>query len=342
MDMQRAILDLLEQARPRITEATTEEHLVTLEKELLGRKEGALNAILKGLKDLSPEERALIGPLANDAKEEMLRLITEKKTTLQEAATQAQVAQEKIDISLPGQSLPEGRLHPLTQVQWDCLDIFRSLGFTVWDGPEVDSDYYNFQALNIPEHHPARDMQDTFYLENHCVLRTHTSSMQNRVLKGSTLPIRAVIPGRTFRNEATDASHDTTFYQLEGIVVDEHISIAHLLNMLQTFLKSLFGRELTFRIRPGYFPFVEPGLELDMNCLICSGKGCSVCKHTGWSEVMPCGMIHPNVLKEAGIDSEKYSGFAFGFGLTRLVMMKYGIEDIRLLMSGDLRFLRQF
>lgn len=333
---------LQSEAQTAIDDAQTLDTLETVERSYFGRKEGKLNTILKSLKDLSPEEKAVMGPLANSLKQTMQKAIEQKRATLENALLDEQLRSEKIDTTLPGTKIPLGSLHPLTQIQEDCISIFESLGFTVWDGPEIDSDYHNFQAVNVPEHHPARDMQDTFFLDDGVVLRTQTSAMQNRVLRNSEFPIRAIIPGRVFRNEATDTSHDTQFYQLEGIMVDKGVSLSNLTYILKTFLKNLFGKEIEFRIRPGYFPFVEPGLELDMSCLLCEGKGCTVCKHTGWSEVMPCGMIHPNVLAEAGIDSNEYTGFAFGFGITRLAIMKYGIEDVRLLNGGDLRFLSQF
>ena len=338
-----AKLQVLKQEALAALESITDlQALEQLDKTYFGRKEGKLNTILKSLKDLSSEEKAVIGPLANTIKGELQIAFEGKKAALENAELEQQLATEKIDVTLPGIPPQKGSLHPLTQILDECIAIFESLGFTCWDGPEIDSDYHNFQAVNIPEHHPARDMQDTFFLDEGCVLRTQTSAMQNRVLRNSEYPIRAIIPGRVFRNEATDASHDVQFYQLEGIMVDKNISIANLINILKTFLKALFGKEIKFRIRPGYFPFVEPGLELDMSCLLCEGNGCAMCKYSGWSEVMPCGMIHPNVLKEAGIDSNEYTGFAFGFGITRLAVMKYGIEDVRHLNSGDLRFLRQF
>jgi phenylalanyl-tRNA synthetase alpha chain len=234
-------------------------------------------------------------------------------------------------------------------VQQEVENIFSDMGFAIMDGPEVESEYYNFEGLNIPADHPARDMQDTFFLKDksekkhgRLVLRTHTSPVQVRTMEKYGAPLRVIIPGRVFRYEATDASHDTTFYQVEGLLIDQHISLAHLKGVMAEFLSRLFGKEVKVRFRPGYFPFVEPGLELDFSCLLCNEKGCSVCKHTGWLEFMGAGMVHPNVLKAGGINPKQYQGWAFGFGLTRLVMMRYNIDDIRLLQSGDLRFLRQF
>jgi phenylalanyl-tRNA synthetase alpha chain len=242
-----------------------------------------------------------------------------------------------------------GHLHPLTLIQRDLEDIFKSLGFSILEGPELESDYYNFEALNIDKHHPARDMQDTFYVdwdknnkEEKLVMRTHTSPVQIRAMQTYGAPLKAIVPGRVFRNEAMDASHEHTFYQLEGLMIDKDISITNMIALMKELLKGIFEKEVPVRIRPGFFPFVEPGIELDISCQICDGKGCSVCKQSGWLELFPAGMVHPNVLKAGGIDSKKYSGFAFGLGLTRLVMMKYRINDIRLFNSGDLRFLEQF
>ncbi|TFH40069.1 MAG: phenylalanine--tRNA ligase subunit alpha, partial [Chrysiogenales bacterium] len=235
-----------------------------------------------------------------------------------------------------------GRLHPISQIQYEIEDIFTSMGFEIHDGPEVETDHYNFEALNIPRHHPARDMQDTFWTEDGNLLRTHTSAIQIRAMENISPPFRIVGPGRVFRYESTDASHENTFYQVEGMMVDRNITVANLIFVMKQLLKEIFGREVTVRLRPGYFPFVEPGFELDINCLICNGAGCSVCKQSGWVELLPCGLVHPNVLRMSGIDPVEWSGFAFGLGLNRLVMMKYGINDIRHFLSGDIRFLTQF
>ncbi len=227
-------------------------------------------------------------------------------------------------------------------MQKELEDLFISLGFTILDGPEVETEYYNFDALNIPSHHPARDMQDTFWLNDGRLLRTHTSPVQVRGLEKLGAPLRMIAPGRVFRNEEVDASHEHTFYQLEGMMVDRDVSVAHLIYFMKALLSAIFHRDVTVRLRPGYFPFVEPGFELDIQCLICGGSGCPVCKHSGWVELLPCGLVNPAVLRASGVDPEQWSGFAFGLGLTRLVMMRYAIDDIRLLMSGDLRFLNQF
>jgi len=246
------------------------------------------------------------------------------------------------DTTVPGDEKNIGNLHPSTIIQTEIEEAFAQMGFTVFDGPQLESDYYNFTALNIPADHPARDTQDTFWLEGNNLLRTHTSNLQVRMLEKHGVPFRGIFPGRVFRYESTDASHDHTFYQLEGLMVDEDINISHLIATMKELLSAVFATDVTVRLRPGFFPFVEPGFELDIQCLVCGGKGCSVCKQSGWVELMPCGLVHPEVLKAADLDSDKYSGFAFGLGLTRMVMMKYKIDDIRLLQSGDLRFLKQF
>lgn len=324
------------------------DELEKFELEYFGRKEGKLNNILKSLKELSVEVKKEIGQLANDVKIELQKAIEEKKNELQESEINDEIETDKIDVTLPGVKPSFGSLHPNTIVQNELEDLFKSLGFMVLDGPELESDYYNFEALNIPAFHPARDMQDTFYVKNKkekkekLVLRTHTSSVQVRAMQKYGAPLRAIVPGRVYRYEALDASHENTFNQLEGIMIDENISIVNLIAVMKTLLKGIFKKEVKIRLRPGFFPFVEPGFELDIQCLICGGKGCPVCKQSGWVELLPCGMVHPNVLRAGNIDPEKYSGFAFGLGLTRLVMMRYGIDDIRLLNSGDLRFLKQF
>ncbi len=326
------------------------EALKEIEVKYLGRK-GELTNILKGLKDLSDEEKRIIGPATNGIKLDLEAKIKDKQSDLEAAEIAKKLAGEFFDITAPGTMTAHeiGHIHPLSRVQQEAENIFSDMGFTVMDGPEVESEYYNFEGLNIPADHPARDMQDTFFLKDkseqkhgRLVLRTHTSPVQIRTMEKYGAPLRIIVPGRVFRYEATDASHDTTFYQVEGLVIDKNISLADLKGVMAEFLTRLFGKEVKVRFRPGYFPFVEPGLELDFSCLICNEKGCSVCKHTGWVEFMGAGMVHPNVLKAGGIDSTKYQGWAFGFGLTRLVMMRYGINDIRVLQSGDIRFTQQF
>lgn len=328
--------------------------LRNLEIKYLGRNSD-LTKVLRSLKELLPEERKIMGARANFLRSEIDRVLKNKAEKLKAKQGNSTLEKEWIDVTMPnikGLPMEMGHIHPISQIQYEIEDIFTSMGFVVLDGPELESDYYNFEALNIPFWHPARDMQDTFYIENQkskfkneensLVLRTHTSPVQVRAMQKYGAPIRAIVPGRVFRSEATDASHEHTFYQVEGLMVDKNISIANLIAVMKTLLKKIFKRDVKVRLRPGYFPFVEPAFELDINCLICGGGGCSVCKHNGWLELLPCGMVHPNVLRAGGIDSKEYSGFAFGLGLNRLVMMKYGIDDIRLFMSGDLRFLEQF
>jgi phenylalanyl-tRNA synthetase alpha chain len=328
-----------------IASAKTLKQLEEIELLFLGRKQGELTNFMKTLKDMTPEERKQVGEAANAVKEKIEKVIAQKKSELQQAEWTQKLAEEQIDITQP--SLPPksyGHLHPITLVQRDLEDFFTSMGFMIADGPELESEYYNFDAVNVPANHPARDMQDTFYIKHHpnWVMRTHTSSVQVRALQKYGAPIRAIVPGRCFRNEATDARHEHTFNQLEGVVVDTHITFAHLKGTLEAVAKHLYGEETKVRLRPKFYPFVEPGVNGEVTCFLCKGSGCRVCKNTGWLEVLGAGMIHPHVLKEGGIDPEKYQGFAFGFGLTRLVMLKYGIEDVRLMLGGDIRFLNQF
>ncbi|MDA3900864.1 MAG: phenylalanine--tRNA ligase subunit alpha [Spirochaetes bacterium] len=312
--------------------------------DVLGRK-GELTTILRTLKDLSPEEKSEIGKLSNVVKTSINEAIDNRKDEIEREILQKRLSEEWIDVTLDG--TPEfpsdnGFVHPLSQIQHEIEDIFTSMGFSVLDGPEVETEYYNFEALNIPKHHPARDMQDTFWTEDNNLLRTHTSAIQVRGMEKNSPPFRVIGPGRVFRYEATDASHENTFYQVEGMMIDKEISVANLIFFMKTLLKEIFKCDVKIRLRPGYFPFVEPGFELDINCLICGGSGCSVCKQTGWVELLPCGLVHPNVLKQGGINPDEWSGFAFGLGLNRLVMMGYGINDIRHFQSGDIRFVQQF
>ena len=307
----------------------------------LGRK-GALAAISKDFGRLAPEERARFGKLLNAVKQDLEGEYENKKRRFAESALAERLGREWIDVSLPAHGIRPGSLHPITQLQEEIEDLFTSLGFAVLDGPEVELEELNFDALNIPPSHPARDMQDTFWLTDGNLLRTHTSPVQVRGMRRVGPPLRMIAPGRVFRNEEVDASHEHTFYQLEGMMIDREVSVANLIFFMKTLLSGIFKREVTVRLRPGYFPFVEPGFELDIQCLICGGSGCAVCKHSGWVELLPCGLVHPNVLRMSGIDPEEWSGFAFGLGLTRLAMMRYGIDDIRQLQGGDLRFLAQF
>ncbi len=314
-----------------------------LEIKYLGRK-GELNKILRGLADLGNEEKKTIGQMANDLKSE----IAEKFEQAKEIIAKGALTKEPVDVTLPGEKIISGHLHLITQIQNDLDDLFTSMGFMVLDGPELESDYFNFEALNIPAHHPARDMMDTFYIKDKAgektdmVMRTHVSPVLVRAMQKYGAPIRCVIPGRVFRSEAIDASHDHTFYQMDGLMVDKNISISNMIAVMKELLRGIFKKEVEVRVRPGFFPFVEPGIEIDMKCMICNGAGCPTCKQSGWLEILPGGLVHPNVLRAGGLDPKVYDGFAFDVGVTRLAMMKYGIDDIRLFNSGDLRFLEQF
>ena len=316
--------------------------------EYLG-KNGLITGLLKGMKDLSIEEKKTFGQEVNELKNEAAEMISNKGEELKNAEILKEInSMPEFDVSSPAK-LDRGSYHPITLVQRQCEKIFKSMGFTVEDYSEVVSDYECFESLNIPKHHPARDMQDTYYLENGQLLKSQTSAAQNAIYKkykdalvNDGVPIKAIFPGRCFRNEATDACHENTFFQMEGVMVDKNISISNLIFFMKTMLSEVFQKDIKVRLRPGFFPFVEPGFELDISCLICGGDGCPSCKHSGWLELCPCGMIHPEVLKAGGIDPEEYTGFAFGLGLTRLAMMKYGVKDIRDLNSGSLKSLSQF
>lgn len=309
--------------------------------EALGRK-GTLAQISKDFGKLSPEDRIRLGKLLNSVKQDLESEYDAKKRRFQDAELAERLSHEWIDVTLPPAGIRPGSLHPITLIQNEIEDLFTSLGFAILDGPEVETEEHNFDALNIPATHPARDMQDTFWLSDGHLLRTHTSPVQVRGMRSLGPPLRMIAPGRVFRNEEVDASHEHTFYQLEGMMVDRDVSVANLIYFMKTLLSGIFQRDVTVRLRPGYFPFVEPGFELDIRCLICDGQGCAVCKHSGWVELLPCGLVHPKVLKLSGINPDEWGGFAFGLGLTRLAMMRYEIDDIRQLQGGDLRFLSQF
>ncbi|HEY1949001.1 MAG TPA: phenylalanine--tRNA ligase subunit alpha [Bryobacteraceae bacterium] len=321
--------------------AASVEELETVRVDALGRK-GTLAQISKEFGRLTPEERSRLGKLLNSVKQDLESECQAKQQRFEQAALTERLANEWIDVTLPAPGIRPGSLHPITQIQTEIEDLFTSLGFAVLDGPEMESEEHNFDALNIPPAHPARDMQDTFWLSNGQLLRTHTSPVQVRGMRALGAPLRMIAPGRVFRNEEVDASHEHTFYQVEGMMIDRNVSVANLIYFMKTLLSGIFKRDVTVRLRPGYFPFVEPGFELDIRCLICDGVGCPVCKHSGWVELLPCGLVHPNVLRMSNIDPEEWGGFAFGLGLTRLAMMRYGIDDIRQLQGGDLRFLSQF
>ncbi|HEY3443911.1 MAG TPA: phenylalanine--tRNA ligase subunit alpha [Paludibaculum sp.] len=309
--------------------------------EFLGRK-GLLATIGKDMGKLAAEDRGRIGKLLNAVKQNLEARYEARQAGFELAALNSRLAAEWLDLTMPAPGARPGSLHPLTLIQRELEELFTSLGFAVVDGPEVETEWYNFDALNIPPTHPARDAQDTFWLSDGSLLRTHTSPVQVRAMEKFGAPLRIIAPGRVFRNEEVDASHEHTFYQLEGMMIDHDVSIAHMLYFMKSLLTAIFHRDVVVRLRPGFFPFVEPGFELDIQCLICGGSGCPVCKQSGWVELLPCGLVHPNVLRSGGIDPDQWNGFAFGLGLTRLVMMRYAIDDIRHLAAGDLRFLQQF
>jgi phenylalanyl-tRNA synthetase alpha chain len=335
------LTDLEGTARERIRAAADRAALEAVRVEVLGRK-GRLAQVFGQMGRLAPEERARVGKLLNATKESLEAEAASKLADFDRADLARKLDAEWIDLTAPAPGPRPGSLHPITHIRTEIEDLFTSLGFSILSGPEVETEYHNFDALNIPSDHPARDAQDTFWLADGNLLRTHTSPVQVRGMERFGPPLRMIAPGRVFRNEAVDASHDHTFDQVEGMIVDHEVSVAHLVYFMKTLLSRVFRREVTVRLRPGFFPFVEPGFELDLQCLICGGAACAVCKYSGWVEMIGCGLVHPNVLRMSGIDPDQWNGFAFGLGLTRLAMMRYGIDDIRYLNSGDLRFLRQF
>ncbi len=307
----------------------------------LGKK-GELTAILKQMGKLSAEERPAIGKLANQVRADIEQMLEQTKTDLEAKALDIRLAGETLDVTLPGQKKPLGKKHPLTIVLDELKEIVVGMGFEIATGPEVELDYYNFEALNIPKDHPSRDTQDTFYISDNVLLRTQTSPMQIRTMEKKKPPIRIIAPGRVYRSDAVDATHSPLFHQVEGLVVDKGITMADLKGTLEVFVKRLYGDSTVVRFRPHHFPFTEPSAELDVQCFHCHGEGCSLCKGEGWIEILGCGMVHPQVLLNCGIDPEEYSGFAFGLGLERMVMMRYGIDDLRLFYDNDVRFLKQF
>ncbi len=307
----------------------------------LGKK-GELTAVLRGMGALSPEERPIVGQMANEVREAIENAIAERSRELAEKALGERLKAEKLDVTMPAATLPMGHLHPLTQAQRELENIFIGMGFSIAEGPEVEKDYYNFQALNIPENHPARDTQDTFYITENTLLRSQTSPVQVRVMEHQKPPIRIISPGRVYRSDALDATHSPLFHQLEGLVIDKGITMGDLKGTLAVFAKKMFGEETKIRFRPHHFPFTEPSAEVDVSCFVCGGKGCRLCKGEGWIEILGAGMVHPFVLSNCGIDPEEYSGFAFGLGIERITMARYGIDDIRLFYENDERFLEQF
>ena len=331
---------LANEAKAAIEAAQDGATLEQLRVDYLGKK-GQITALLKGLGKLSAEERPKAGALINVVKQELQELIGARKATLESAAVDARLASETIDVTLPGRGQSSGGIHPVTRTMERMEDFFSAIGFDVVEGPEIEDDYHNFEALNIPAHHPARAMHDTFYVDEHTVLRTHTSPVQVRVMESQEPPLRIICPGRVYRCDS-DLTHTPMFHQVEGLLIDEHSSFADLKGLIEDFLRVFFERELDVRFRPSYFPFTEPSAEVDIQCVNCGGDGCRVCSHTGWLEIMGCGMVHPRVFEYSNIDTEKYSGFAFGMGVERLAMLRYGVNDLRLFFDNDLRFLEQF
>ncbi|MGE5398239.1 MAG: phenylalanine--tRNA ligase subunit alpha [Chitinophagales bacterium] len=340
--METRLTQFKQEAESRITAAENAEVLKAVRVEYLGRK-GEITKILRGLKDLSPEDRGVVGKLANEIKDSLEALIDNRLQAFAEKELENRLLKEKIDITLPGSVLVSGSKHPLTLVTDEIKGIFLGFGFEVAEGPEVELDYYNFEALNLPPNHPARDMQDSFYITEEMLLRTQTSSAQVRVMekKCPELPVKIIVPGKVYRRD-DDATHSPMFHQIEGLYVDEKVTFADLKSMLMTFIQRIFGEEARVRFRPSYFPFTEPSAEVDVSCVMCGGVGCRTCSQTGWLEILGSGMVHPNVIRAGGYDPEKTTGFAFGLGIERIAMLKYGINDLRMFYDNDLRFLSQF
>lgn len=332
--MEELLSKLKKDLEMKLESAKKEADILNIKSEYVGKK-SEISSILASLKDMSIEDKKKYGSLINNTKKEMESMINEK---LENLGNDVEITfDDTLDYDIE-----TGSLHPVTIIAHEITDILKRMGFTVVSGPEMESEYYNFEALNVPKDHPARDMQDTYFLDNGMLLRTQTSDNQIHAMENFGAPLRICAPGRVFRNEDLDANHENTFYQIEGMVIDEGITIENLLYVMQNLLKEVFKKEVKVRLRPGFFPFTEPSYEMDMSCLICGGKGCPTCKNSGWIEMVGSGMVHPSVLRAGGIDPEKYTGFAFGFGLTRLAMMRYKINDIRVLNSGDIRYLKEF
>jgi len=334
---------LREEALAGIAAAQDVRALQELRVRYLGKK-GALTEILRGMGSLPPEERPRVGELANEVRRTLEAALAERQAVLERAALEARLAAERLDVTLPGRPVPAGARHPLVQVIEEIEDIFIGLGFEVAEGPEVESDYYNFEALNLPKGHPARDMQDSFYITGEILLRTHTSPVQIRTMeaKGGAVPVKIICPGKVYRRDDDDATHSHQFMQVEGLVVDRGIRMSDLKGVLLAFAREMFGADVEIRLRPSFFPFTEPSAEVDITCVMCGGRGCRVCKDSGWLEILGAGMVHPDVLRAGGYDPEQVSGFAFGMGVERIAMLKYGIDDIRHFYTNDVRFLEQF
>lgn len=337
--LKNQINDVLKKAEDLLTADVSAAQLDEIKVKLLGKK-GELTNILKQLGTLSAEERPVIGQLANEVRQKIEALVAKKKQELEEKKLAAQLAAEKLDVTMPGKRRKMGYKHPLSVVLDEVKDIFIGMGYSIATGPEVEYDYYNFEALNLPKDHPARDTQDTFFITDNILLRSQTSPVQVHVMENQKPPIRIIAPGRVFRADEVDATHSPLFHQIEGLAVDKNITMGDLKGTLEIFAKRLYGDDAVVRFRPHHFPFTEPSAEMDIQCFSCGGKGCRLCKGEGWIEVLGCGMVHPKVLKNCGIDPEEYSGFAFGIGLERIVMRKYNIDDMRLLYENDLKFFK--
>lgn len=344
MEMKDKLAALLESAKTEANESAALKEIEDLRVKYLGKK-GEVTSVLKGMKDLTPEERPVLGKLANEVRDEITALLSEKRETLEKVALEKQLAEEAIDVTLPGKQVTTGQTHVLTQIMEEIEDLFLGMGYQVIEGTEVETDYYNFERVNLPQNHPARDMQDTFYITSDILLRTHTSPIQARTLENhdfSKGPLKMISPGKVYRRDTDDATHSHQFHQIEGMVIDENITMADLKGTLKLLAQKMFGDEREIRLRPSYFPFTEPSVEVDVSCFKCGGKGCNVCKQTGWIEILGAGMTHPHVLEMSGVDSKKYGGFAFGLGPDRIAMLKYGVDDIRNFYLNDQRFLEQF
>jgi len=331
---------LVNQATQQIEQTNELSQLEQIRVDFLGKK-GSITSLMKQLGSISKEERPKVGQIINQAKQAVQGLINQQKEQLQNKLLEEQLLSEKIDVTLPGRGKTVGGLHPVTRTLQRIEKLFSEMGFQIKTGPEIEDDYHNFEALNIPESHPARAMHDTFYFDPHTVLRTHTSPVQVRTMENEAPPLRIIAPGRVYRCDS-DITHTPMFHQVEGLIVDENVNFAELKGLLDNFLREFFEKDLKVRFRPSYFPFTEPSAEADIECVMCNGDGCRVCSHTGWLEVLGCGMVHPEVFRHTGIDPKKYTGLAFGMGVERLTMLRYGVNDLRLFFENDLRFLRQF
>ncbi len=339
--MKEQIAKIKETSIKEIGECQNQKELNDLKVKYLGKK-GELTLLLRGMGALSPEERPVIGSLVNEVRDELNKLIEEKEAKFKKEELQRKLETENIDVTEPSKKINLGSLHPITQIIQEVEEIFLGMGYEIADGPEVEKAIYNFDKLNTPPDHPARDIQDTFYITDNIILRSQTSSVQARVMEAKKPPIKIICPGAVYRSDSVDSTHSPVFHQIEGLVVDKNISMTDLKGTLEMFAKKCLGENTKIRFRPHHFPFTEPSAEADVSCFVCGGKGCKVCKGEGWIELLGCGMVHPNVLKNCGIDPEEYSGFAFGFGVERIAMAKFGIEDMRLLFENDVRFLKQF